>query len=99
MPPLVASLVFACGIFALFWLDRDREARTSKALWIPVIWLWIAGSRSVSEWLAVMGWGPRLNPGNTYLDGSPTDRAVLAALLVLGLIVLIIRRKSFLRSC
>lgn len=94
MPPQIATLVFVLGVIALFKLDRDRGGQTSKALWIPVAWLWIAGSRAVSEWLAAMGWGPQLNVNDTYTDGSPADRNVLTALLLLGLIVLI-RRKRF----
>src|SRR5436309_5976575 len=56
MPSLIASLVFAFGVFGLFRLDRDREVRTSKALWIPAIWLWLCASRSLAEWLAILGW-------------------------------------------
>jgi len=47
----VATIVYAVWICALFALNRDRKARTSPALWIPVIWLLIAGSRMVSDWL------------------------------------------------
>jgi O-antigen ligase len=41
------------GIAALFYLDRDKSLRTSKALWLPVIWLLIIGSRPVSVWLGL----------------------------------------------
>jgi len=95
MPPPIASVLFAIGVFGLFMLDRDREVRTSKALWMPVIWLWLSASRSVAEWLAVMGWGlPLANDAASNLDGSPADRNVMTAFMVLGLIVLI-RRKRF----
>jgi hypothetical protein len=45
------TLVFAVGILALFWLNRDRGTRPSPALWLPVVWMAIGGSRSVTQWL------------------------------------------------
>lgn len=85
MPPFVATIVYAAGIAGLFWLDRARYSRVSPALWIPVAWTFLAGSRFVSEWL---------NPGLTlenheqYLEGSPLDRAVLMAMLAAAFFVL-----------
>src|SRR5260370_16384259 len=84
MSPPIATVVFAFGILGLFWLERDRNSRVSGALWIPVVWMLIAGSRMVSEWLQVA-------PATTvdqYLEGSPLDRLVLGSLLAAGLIVL-----------
>jgi O-antigen ligase len=95
MPPLLASFIFSIIVIGLFWLDRDPGAKTSKALWIPIVWFWIAGSRAVSEWFAAMEWIPKLaNVADTYNDGSPLDRNVLTTLLLLGLFVLV-RRKRF----
>jgi exopolysaccharide production protein ExoQ len=94
MTPQIASLLCLFVIAGLFMLDRNPEAKTSKALWIPVIWLAIAGSRSLSEWMAAFGWGPPPIAADTYIDGSPLDRNVLTVLLVLGVIVLL-RRKRF----
>ena len=51
----LAFLICSTGIAGLFFLDRDKSVRTSKALWLPVIWLWIAASRPVSLWLAPGG--------------------------------------------
>ncbi len=51
MTSVIATVFFAVGILGLFALDRDRNARTSKALWLPVIWMSLAGSRMVSQWL------------------------------------------------
>jgi hypothetical protein len=48
MNTLLATLVYCAGIAVIFYLDRDEKVRTSKALWIPVIWLLINGSRPVS---------------------------------------------------
>jgi exopolysaccharide production protein ExoQ len=87
MNPSLASLICACGIIALFYLDRDKTVRTSKALWLPVIYLWIVGSRSVSLWLGVT---PAAGT-NDQLDGSPLDAAILGALLIAAIAVLVWR--------
>jgi exopolysaccharide production protein ExoQ len=83
--PYLATLVYAVGIAGLFYLDRDRSLRTSKALWIPVIWLWIVGSRAISVWL-------NMTPAaglDVQMDGSPLDRLVFGALLLVGIMVLL----------
>jgi exopolysaccharide production protein ExoQ len=87
MNPTLASLVYACGIAGLFYLNRDNSARTSKALWLPVLYLWIIGSRPVSIWL-----GDAPSRGfETQLEGSPLDAAFFAVLLVAALCVLVLR--------
>src|SRR5487761_186065 len=91
MPPAIASAVFAIGILGLFMLDRDRDAKTSKALWIPVLWLLINGSRPVSMWLQM---STPIDTPDQYLDGSPFDRTVYLVLLVAGLIVLLRRGRQ-----
>lgn len=91
MGPQTATVVYAIGICVLFWLDRDREARTSKALWIPVLWVLINGSRPISAWLQM---GPTTFSAEQYLDGSPIDATVWAILLMAGLIVLAARRRQ-----
>jgi len=89
MNPSVASLICACGIAGLFYLDRERSVRTSKALWLPVAYLWILGSRSVSAWLGV---APSSGT-NVQLEGSPLDAAFFALLLAAAIIVLSRRSK------
>src|SRR6185436_3023905 len=63
----------------------EADIRTSPALWLPIAWLILGGSRSISEW---MGVGVAISAPSQYLDGSPLDRAVVTALLVLGLVTL-----------
>jgi exopolysaccharide production protein ExoQ len=89
MNPSLASLIYASGIAGLFYLDRDSSVRISKALWLPVIYLWILGSRPVSEWLGVTP--PKGT--NVQLDGSPLDRLVYELLLAAALVILIRRGK------
>jgi exopolysaccharide production protein ExoQ len=89
MPPQIATVVFIFGIWGLFALDRQPNERVSKAIWIPTIWLLIAGSRNVGQWLSMSA---PSNQGQQYLEGSPIDRAVLGLLIALGLMVLLSRR-------
>jgi O-antigen ligase len=91
MSPQLATFAYVLGIIGLFWLDWDRKAKTSKALWIPVLWLGIAGSRPVSQWFNT---GPTFDSPEQVLDGSPLDRGVFAFLLCLGVIVLATRGRK-----
>src|SRR5690348_10701540 len=83
----IATLICAATVAGLLYLDRDRTVRTSKALWIPGIWVALLGSRPLSSWLGV------IPSGDVQLDGSPLDAGALGLLLVAALAVLIARRK------
>jgi exopolysaccharide production protein ExoQ len=89
MSTSLASLLCVCGIVGLFYLDRNRSIRTSKALWIPVIYLWLIGSRPPS---LLLGIAP---PDGTelQLEGSPIDALVFGLLLAAAVAVLIRRGK------
>jgi len=86
MPPQLAlylSLGFTCW---LFYRYREREAGVSTALWIPLAWLFILSSRSVSAWVGAA------ETADQQLDGSPLDSLVFLALIVAGATVLSRRR-------
>src|SRR6266702_4175860 len=94
MTPTIATCAFALGILGLFALDRDRKARTSKALWVPVVWLSISASRAVSQWLTatrLMHVSVPVDTADQILEGSPLDRFLLTVLVVLSIIVLVSR--------
>lgn len=84
MIALAFLLAFAISA-ALFFLDRDRHGRTSLALWIPVLWLLIVGSRAVSVWLNV---NRMVTLDTRYTEGSPLDAAYYGALILAALFVL-----------
>ena len=84
-------MLFAVLIWGLFALDRDRNARTSKALWLPVIWLWINSSRPISQWLQMT---PPQDLPNQYLEGSPLDRIIFTILVTAGLMVVLNRGRQ-----
>src|SRR5271157_3770681 len=86
MPPEIATLAFVTGILGLFWLDHDPDARTSKALWIPAVWLLIAGSRAPTLWLNTE---PVVTSADKYnIEANPVNVVVFSVLLTAGLIVL-----------
>jgi O-antigen ligase len=92
MSPPLAAIIFAIGIAGLFFFDRDKNVRVSKALWIPTLWLFFCLSRSASQWLGVSS--PPADTASVYLEGSPIDRVVLTALEVAALIVVVKRGRK-----
>jgi exopolysaccharide production protein ExoQ len=91
-----AFLIWAIGTAGLFYLDRDKSISNSKALWLPVIWLWIAGSRPTSAWLGIwLGSGPVASGTlDAQLDGSPTDALIFMALSAAAITVLLWRKRQ-----
>lgn len=87
MIQIVGTIVFAIGILGLFALARD-ESRTSRALWIPAIWVFLAGSRPVSIWLHIQQIG---SSADAQLEGSPLDRNIFIFLIVVAILVLVAR--------
>jgi len=90
MNPLIATVTYVCGIAGLFYLNRDKSVRTSRALWLPVIYLSIIGSRSAGDWLNMK---PPAGT-NVQLEGSPLDAAFFGILLLCAMGVLIYRGKK-----
>jgi len=90
MKPILATLICFCGIAGLFYLDRERSVRSSKALWLPVIYLWLVCSRSVSEWLGVSS-GESVN---AQIEGSPIDAVFFSLLLAFAIAILYRRRRK-----
>jgi O-antigen ligase len=94
MAASIATLLYAALILGLFWLDRDRGSRASPALLIPVTWLALGGSRSVSEWLYVTRPGAS---AEALLEGDPVNRVVYTGLVAMGLAVLLFRGPKVLK--
>src|SRR5436190_9884741 len=100
----LATFVYAVGILGLFALDRDRKSKTSIALWIPVVWVSLAASRMVAQWLDATGLSEltlSIDPSAQLLEGNPLDRFLLTLLWALGVIALVGRGSrvgTFLRA-
>jgi O-antigen ligase len=88
----VAIGLYTGLILWLFVADRTLRPMTSGALWIPLLWLTIVGTRPVSFWWAT---GARPDRVEVYLDGSPVDAAFYIVLIALGLAVLMHRRLNW----
>jgi exopolysaccharide production protein ExoQ len=88
MSPSLATLICTVGVLGLFYLDRDKAAHTSKALWIAVVWLLISGSRPPS---VMFGNGTVNATASQLLEGSPVDRLISTFLIAFGLVALLLR--------
>lgn len=85
MPPLLATLVCAMFVGALFVLNRERDQPATPAVWLPAIWMSLGATRMMSQWL---GGSAGMASPEQYLEGSPLDRALLFGLLGAALAVL-----------
>jgi exopolysaccharide production protein ExoQ len=86
--PQIAALIVLIIIAYLLWTDLQVDHSTSHAVWIPLLWMFLAGSRSVSQWLEL---GAPVDPMQVYMEGSPVDAAAYAALIIAGTAVLLRR--------
>jgi exopolysaccharide production protein ExoQ len=87
MPPILAT--FLCFIFlvGLFRLDPAKDSKTSLALWVPLIWMFIVGSRLPSQWLG----GQAGSASQAFEEGNPLDRTIFSLLILVALGILISR--------
>jgi exopolysaccharide production protein ExoQ len=85
MPPPIALFLWLILLLALLCFDPAKVRGTSAALWIPIIWMFIAGSRLPSQWFgAVTGqmWVANLE------DGNPLDRTIDLVLMATAVAIL-----------
>ncbi len=86
MPPFLALFLTVTFAVFLFWRDSRQTVAMSTALWIPLVWVLITGSRFVSEWF-----DPNAcfnATAMTVQEGSPVDRVVFLLLILGGVYVL-----------
>lgn len=87
MPPFLALLLYLILMVGLLLFDPAR-GRASPALWVPLIWMFIVGSRLPAQWIsgrAAMAAGEALREGNVL------DRSVDLALILLAVSILLSR--------
>src|SRR5262245_47157010 len=88
LPPPLA--LFFWFLFVL-WLLRYDPARSPKvwpALWIPLIWVLLMGSRMPSQWFGYVSYGSALE---AYEEGNLFDRTIYSLLIVMAAWVLMRR--------
>lgn len=82
MPPSIATLLTIVFILFLFIRDSREQGKISRALWLPVLWMVITGSRFISQWI-------NLGSGVSVTDeGSVIDVAYFLMLIVFGIWIL-----------
>lgn len=88
MPPFVALLLWVVLLFVLLFLDPAKEPKTSFALWVPVIWMFITGSRLPAQWLGAEG---TMVQAQAFQEGNPIDRTFFLVLILLSIVILVSR--------
>ena len=87
MPPIVAIAMWLVLLLALLAFDPAKTPKTSLALWVPVIWLFILGSRGPSQWIG----GDLGYSAEAMEEGNPIDHIVFLSLILLAVLILALR--------
>jgi exopolysaccharide production protein ExoQ len=85
MPPSIALCVFAVFVLWLLVTDAKAHAGNSLALWIPIVWVFIIGSRPVSLWLGIGA------DAGSYQEDGLLDKGLYFFLIAAGVCVLLRR--------
>jgi O-antigen ligase len=85
MSPSLALLLWLILLLALFHFDPAR--RRAVALWVPVMWLFIAGSRLPSQWIG----GSMIVTAQALEEGNSLDRIIYSALTISAIGILMSR--------
>ena len=86
LPPIVAAFLTIALIIFLFRRDIRERPDVTGALWLPLIWLVLTCSRSLSQWLNIFGLPVTGAP--SVEEGSPLDASFFFFLIAAGLYVL-----------
>jgi len=87
MPPFLALLLWLVLLLGLLRYDPAKDAGTSAALWVPLTWMFIVGSRLPAQWLG----GQVGTAAGSLEEGNPLDRTVFFVLILLAIGILILR--------
>jgi exopolysaccharide production protein ExoQ len=87
MPPSLALCLWFILLVALLRFDPAKDSKTSIALWVPVIWMFIAGSRLPGQWLG----SPVGQVADALEEGNGLDRTVFSVLILMAIGILISR--------
>ncbi len=90
LPPRLYLFLTVALIIFLFRRDIREKPDVSGALWLPVLWMVLTCSRSLSEWLNIFGF--HVSGAASVEEGSPLDACFYLALAIAGFCVLINRQ-------
>jgi exopolysaccharide production protein ExoQ len=88
MPPTLALIIWFMLLIGLLYLDPAKQANTSIALWVPLIWMFILGSRLPMQWFGGQGMTAE---AAALQEGNPLDRTVFAVLIMMAVVILLSR--------
>ena len=84
MPPSLALVVWFLFLLGLFYFDPAKTSRISAALWVPLMWMWIMGTRLPSQWFDI-----QVGQGTQALEeGNPFDRNIFIILILIAIGIL-----------
>jgi O-antigen ligase len=86
LSPSIASCLTVALIVWLFRWDIREKPDVTGALWLPVLWLVLGCSRSVSAWLNIFGLP--VSGAASVEEGSPLDACFYFAVIIVGFCVL-----------
>ncbi len=87
MPPSLALLLWLILLLGLLRFDPARDRNVSLALWVPLTWMFIVGSRLPSQWVGA----GRDSISAVLEEGNPLDRVIYTMLIVFGIWILVAR--------
>src|SRR3954452_7343325 len=88
MTPRLALLVCS-GFIVWLFVTENKRRKVSSALWLPVIWGFIIGSKPISLWFVN---GGSAGATDNYVEGSPFDRLFFMSLIGAAWVVLVRRQ-------
>jgi O-antigen ligase len=90
---MLALALWLVLLLLLLRYDPAADRRLSAALWIPVVWLSIIGSRLPAQWLS----GQIGFTTSGFSEGNALDRAVYLSLIAASVLILVYRRFDWTR--
>jgi hypothetical protein len=91
MPPNVALFLTVAFVVFLYRRDIQERPNVTGALWLPLLWMLILGSRSVALWLDTLGLPTVFG---SLEEGNPLDSTVQLTFIAAGVYVLNRRQVS-----
>lgn len=87
MPPVLAFVIWLVSLLFLLRYDPARDPKVSAAVWVPILAMFITGSRNPSQWFS----GQVTITAQAFEEGNPLDRTISLVLILLAIGILMSR--------